>query len=49
MKSSFFVLLIASAALVQASASIDRKPVHNINLTGARDIADAAQVNVAFT
>lgn len=49
MKSSCFVLLIASGALVQASASIDRKPVHNINLIGARDIADAAQVNLAIS
>jgi len=28
---------------------MDRKPVHNIILTGARDIADAAQVNLAIS
>lgn len=48
MKSTFFVVLIASAALAQTPAT-ERKPVHNIKLTETRDIADAAAVNAALS
>jgi len=47
MKSIFFLALIASAALAQIPAS-DGKPLHNIQLKEARDLADAAAVNTAL-
>ena len=48
MKSTLFVVLIASAALAQAPTT-DGKLVHNINLTETRDIVDAAEVNDAIS
>ena len=48
MKSTIFVVLIASAALAQAPAT-DGKPVHNINLTEPPDVADAEDVNAAIS
>jgi hypothetical protein len=41
-------LSIAVPALAQAPAT-DGKPVHNINLTEARDVADAAAINTAIS
>ena len=49
MKSTLIALLIMSAALARAPATADSKVVRNINLTDARDIADAIEVNDAIS
>ncbi len=40
--------VVAASAFAQTRATV-RNPVHNINLTEARDIADAAAVNAAIS